>query len=235
MKKYLLTTALFLMMPSVAVQAQISHRRILYIGDSVTDGGWGRSGGSAAASEKRNHWGLNHIYGHSYMMLCAARLSAEQPEADDEFLNRGISGDDMTGLESRWQKDVLSLRPDVLSILIGTNDIHYWLEHAESPFDLGQWEWRYRQLLNRTKEANPSVRFDSPGSQGYGIAPTTSSIVHIRYRADISALLHSGSNRIDILVYSSLANHYQTIPSAYRGTPLSGLLGPVKMTVSTKE
>ena len=65
----------------------------------------------------------------------------------------------MTVLESRWQKDVLSIRPDVLSILIGTNDIHYWLEHAESPFDLGQWEWRYRQLLNRTKEVNPSVRF----------------------------------------------------------------------------
>lgn len=36
-------------------------------------------------------------------------------------------------------------------------------------------------------------------------------------------------------VDSSLANHYQTIPSAYRGTPLSGLLGPVKMTVSTQE
>lgn len=50
----------------------LSAQRVLYIGDSVTDGGWGRSGGSALPSEKRNHSDLNHVYGHSYMMLCAA-------------------------------------------------------------------------------------------------------------------------------------------------------------------
>ena len=39
-----------------------SAHRVLYIGDSITDGGWGRSGGSAKASKDRNHTDLNHVY-----------------------------------------------------------------------------------------------------------------------------------------------------------------------------
>ena len=39
----------------------------------------------------------------------------------------------------------------------------------------------------------------------------------------------SGDNRIEILVYNTLANHYGTIPSSYRGLPISGLIGPVRL------
>jgi hypothetical protein len=44
---------------------------------------------------------------------------------------------------------------------------------------------------------------------------------------DITALVNRGDNRIEVLVYNTLANHYLTIPSRYRGRPTSGLLGPV--------
>ena len=47
------------------------------------------------------------------------------------------------------------------------------------------------------------------------------------YAMDISSFVKKGKNRIEITVYSSLANHYSTIPSPYRGTPRAGLLGPV--------
>ncbi|MCQ2173779.1 MAG: hypothetical protein MJY61_01440 [Bacteroidales bacterium] len=47
------------------------------------------------------------------------------------------------------------------------------------------------------------------------------------YSVDISSLVKEGSNRVEVLVYSSLANHYRTVPSPYRGTPRAGLLGPV--------
>lgn len=154
--KFFLATLFALLFSIVPVTAQ---RRVLYIGDSVTDGGWGRSGGSATASDKRNHWDQNHIYGHSYMMLCAARTLADNPEAGHEFLNRGISGDDLARLEARWQQDAVELRPDILSVLIGTNDIHYYLENPQADFDFAGWESRYRQLLNRVREVSPSVRF----------------------------------------------------------------------------
>ncbi|SDK96637.1 Glycosyl hydrolases family 2, sugar binding domain [Pedobacter sp. ok626] len=47
------------------------------------------------------------------------------------------------------------------------------------------------------------------------------------YKADISSFLKAGDNEVEVLVYSTLSNHYQTIPSAYRGNPRAGLLGPV--------
>jgi hypothetical protein len=46
---------------------------------------------------------------------------------------------------------------------------------------------------------------------------------------DISALVRPGRNRIEVLVYNTLANHYGTIPTRYRGKPTSGLLGPVSL------
>ena len=132
--------------------------RIVFIGDSVTDGAWGRSGGDAVPSSKRNQTDLNHIYGHSYMMLCAAHLQSQYPNDGIECFNRGISGDGLEHLEARWDEDVIDLHPDVLSILIGTNDVHRYLEGNQAePFDLPGWERRYRALLDRALEANPQT------------------------------------------------------------------------------
>jgi hypothetical protein len=49
------------------------------------------------------------------------------------------------------------------------------------------------------------------------------------YRMDISKLVKSGQNRIEVLVYSALLNQYQTIPTRYRRASPSGLLGPVQL------
>ena len=140
------------------VMESFAGRRILFIGDSVTDGGWGNSAGSAKPTSERNLWDQNHIYGHSYMMLCAAHYQSERPDMNVEFLNRGISGDDLSRLEKRWEEDVIRLHPDVLSLLVGTNDIHYYLQaHEKKPFDFAGWEKRYRDLLDRARKQNPKV------------------------------------------------------------------------------
>ena len=49
------------------------------------------------------------------------------------------------------------------------------------------------------------------------------------WRFDVTGLLKPGDNRLEVLVYSTLANHYQTIPSRYRGNPEAGLFGPVRL------
>ncbi len=36
-------------------------------------------------------------------------------------------------------------------------------------------------------------------------------------------------DRIEILVYNTLVNHYLTIPTRYRGSLRSGLIGPVRL------
>jgi hypothetical protein len=51
------------------------------------------------------------------------------------------------------------------------------------------------------------------------------------YTFDISRYVRAGGNRLEILVYNTLANHYQTIPTPeiYKKVTPSGLLGPVKI------
>lgn len=49
------------------------------------------------------------------------------------------------------------------------------------------------------------------------------------YKLDITPYIKKGENQIEVLAYSTLSNHYQTIPSAYRGTPRSGIIGPIKL------
>lgn len=49
------------------------------------------------------------------------------------------------------------------------------------------------------------------------------------WKFDLSGSLQAGENELEVLVFNTLANHYQTIPSGYRGDPVSGLFGPVQL------
>lgn len=51
---------------------------------------------------------------------------------------------------------------------------------------------------------------------------------------DISSFVKPGENRIEILVYNTLSNHYGTIPTHYRGSPVSGIVGPVTIEMKNK-
>jgi hypothetical protein len=73
--------------------------------------------------------------------------------------------------------------------------------------------------------ASAEVRVNGQAA-GIRIAPPWS--------VDISKLVKPGDNRIEVLVYNTLANHYLTIPTKYRGDPTSGLLGPVALEIKTK-
>lgn len=49
------------------------------------------------------------------------------------------------------------------------------------------------------------------------------------WRFDVSGLLKAGENTLTVTVYNTLSNHYQTIPNQYRGQPVAGLFGPVRL------
>ena len=169
MKKLQLLLILVIASPKIGINVDASNAiasicniikkgmRFLFIGDSITDGGWGRSGGSMMPTEQRNQKDLNHIYGHSYMMLCAARIQSDYPEQETHFFNRGISGNTLQDLQGRWKTDCLELNPDVVTILVGTNDVDLYLS-GKAPLDMQQWESDYRQLLDQLRETNPDVK-----------------------------------------------------------------------------
>src|SRR5947209_4660116 len=93
--------------------------RILFQGDSITALGRGMTADP------------NHILGHSYVFLIAAKYGALLPQRNLTFVNRAIGGNKLADLTGRWQKDALDLKPDILSILIGINDVGHDVPFAE--------------------------------------------------------------------------------------------------------
>ena len=114
--------------------------RLLFQGDSITDMNWGR-----------NQNDRNHYLGHSYVYLIAARLGVDMPEAQLDIYNRGISGHTVSDLRKRWQKDAIEMKPELLSILIGTNDVGRGVK--EEAF-----EAEYRAILDASRNSNPDLR-----------------------------------------------------------------------------
>lgn len=119
----------------------------LFQGDSITDGNRSRN----------NDW--NHVMGHGYAYLIASRLWYDHPAKNFHFFNRGISGNKVSDLAARWQTDTLDIKPDVLSILVGVNDLNSLYNKEEShPVTATEYEAGYRALLQRTREQLPSTR-----------------------------------------------------------------------------
>jgi len=133
---------------------KVPGTRLLFIGDSITDGEWG--GGRGRASSERNHYDYNHVYGHGYQEMCIARLAADYPDKGMVFYNRGISGNTLAKIEKRWDSDVLAVHPDIISVYVGINDTH---DGTVDDYDYAGWDAKYRSLLDRTLAVNPDVKF----------------------------------------------------------------------------
>lgn len=143
---------------ALAIVSSAQGRRVLFIGDSITDGAWGNSNVWNASSEERDQNDMNHIYGHGYMMIAASYFQALYPEEGWTFWNRGISGNTLDDLAERWQVDVLNLDPDVVSILVGTNDVEQALNDSRT-IDTKAWGKKLRSLLDQVKRQKPMAKF----------------------------------------------------------------------------
>ena len=90
-----------------------SNQKLVMIGDSITDCGRAQPVGE----------GLFEAHGKSYVAYVAGLLGAVYPDRHIRVVNMGTSGNTVRDLKARWQRDVLDLSPDWLSIMIGINDV----------------------------------------------------------------------------------------------------------------
>ena len=111
--------------------------KILFQGDSITDAG----------RDKRNY----HELGAGYPKFAAENIRADFPETDFEFINFGISGNRTDQLFDRLYPDAIAFDPDIISILIGINDV--WHRHGTTQIATtdAQIETNYRAILDRLK------------------------------------------------------------------------------------
>ena len=118
--------------------------RLLFIGDSITDCGRAWPAGE----------GDDQALGNGYVSLVSAFLTAAHPELYIHVMNTGVSGDTVRDLDGRWERDVLSLKPDWLSIMIGINDV--WrqfdgLWEFGSPISLGEYSETLGRLIAQVR------------------------------------------------------------------------------------
>jgi lysophospholipase L1-like esterase len=122
---------------------------VLFQGDSITDAGRSREKGA----EPNNQAG----FGSGYAWLAAASILTDRPKDGLKMYNRGISGHKVPQLAERWQRDCLDLNPNVLSILIGVNDIWHKL-NGNYDGTAATYEAGYLALVERTQKALPKVK-----------------------------------------------------------------------------
>ena len=122
---------------------------VLLQGDSITDAGRNRN--------REDNANDRSALGGGYAFFIAAQLLAVQRDPELKIYNRGISGNKVFQLADRWDKDCLDLKPDVLSILIGVNDIWHKL-NGQYDGTIEIYERDYRALLERTRRQLPQIK-----------------------------------------------------------------------------
>jgi lysophospholipase L1-like esterase len=120
---------------------------VLFQGDSITY--WYRKLDAMGSNDSQ-------AMGSGYALLTASELLNRHAEKNLKFFNKGISGNIVKDLEARWDADCLSLKPNVLSILIGVND--FSLKMREKKGSAGEYREAYQRLLDRTMSALPNVK-----------------------------------------------------------------------------
>lgn len=129
-------------------------KTILFQGDSITDAGRNRE---------------NDMYaGRGYMQLVQSELGFEHP-GEYTFFNRGIGGNRIVDIYARIKSDIINLKPDYMSILIGVNDTNCEID-IQNGVSTEKYSKIYSMLIEEVKEALPNIKimilepFILPGS-----------------------------------------------------------------------
>jgi len=124
-----------------------SPEHILFFGDSITDAGRDRT--------------RPEDLGQGYVREIADHLSQGGASAAPRLTNRGVSGNRIYDLEERLERDVLDLRPSLVSILIGINDTWRLFDSgvASPP---AEFQASYRRILERLRGTGCKVMILEP-------------------------------------------------------------------------
>ena len=121
--------------------------KIVFFGDSITDMGRRR--------EYDNLSDTAFSYGVGHPLFVAGELH-QNPDRY-EVINRGIAGNEIVNLYARACEDVWNHGPDVLSVLIGINDLWHQIS-LNAGVDLERYVKVYKMLLEDTKKRFPNIK-----------------------------------------------------------------------------
>lgn len=137
-------------------------KTILFQGDSITDCGRYRKEtdkkkSSVALFRDGKLFKKITALGDGYPALVSAELENSHP-GEFRFVNRGVSGDRITDVYSRIVKDIIKLKPDYMSLLIGVNDVWRNYDSDGTGTGVARFEKIYDILLDELKEEFPELK-----------------------------------------------------------------------------
>ena len=123
---------------------------ILFQGDSITDAGRKKEVLNANDSK---------ALGTGYAAMLAGLLLADHPDRGLRIHNRGISGNKVPDLAARWKEDAIDLKPNILSIMVGINDLWHTVAFGSKyKGTIKDYEDGCRALIERSIKEIPGVR-----------------------------------------------------------------------------
>lgn len=117
-------------------------KTILFQGDSITDCGRSRD--------------CDIYLGEGYPHLISAELGFDFP-TEYTFYNRGVGGNRIVDLYARIKADIINLKPDVMSILIGVNDVWHEVDR-QNGVDADKYFKIYCMLIEEVQAALPDLK-----------------------------------------------------------------------------
>lgn len=141
---------------------------IVLQGDSVTDTG--------RLSDPQG-------FGHGYARMVATTLQSLYPDYNLTIYNRGISGNRTCDLLGRWDTDCLDLKPDIVTILIGINDVWRRFD-SNSLTTVEKFEQNYESLMKSVKDSGAKLIIIEP------FAIPTGAVTD-EWREDIDPKIHA--------------------------------------------
>jgi len=122
-----------------------SGDRIIFFGDSITELGVIPSG---------------------YVTLVKEELNRRHTDMEIEIIAAGISGNKVTDLVSRLQRDVLWRNPTIVVIYIGINDVWHWALQNLQGTTQEEYEGGLREIIARIQYAGARVVLCTPSVIG---------------------------------------------------------------------
>lgn len=114
---------------------RIKEKTAVFLGDSITDCG-------------RTYPQVSE-FGRGYAALCIGALREAFPTA--RLYNRGVAGECITDIHRRWDRDCLSMRPDLVTFLAGVNDVDYAYRREG-------YGWAPQRLMRQLEEMFSAVK-----------------------------------------------------------------------------
>lgn len=148
---YFFSFVLLLVLGLSSFNQPAATRKIVFLGDSITQAGAGPSG---------------------YISLMRESLAGAGLGGDFELIGAGISGNKVPDLQKRLETDVLAKRPDLVFIYIGINDVWHWSHpNGKGGTTKANFEAGLKDVIRRIQQQGSKVVVCTPtviGEKGDG-------------------------------------------------------------------